>query len=225
MHFIVVVIAITWHLTHGLASERRPWEVLRFVEQSSKFVTLPFVGRTSKASIRPNDIVWTADGSNSFSMAPLDDVVMGGASASTFDTNTGTWSGIVTDANNGGFIGIRSTPAFLWDCSSCQGLMWKVRLGGSSVKRFKFVTRDNTEFNGITWTTSVDLKPGMNTVKIFFGKQVPALFARTVANQKFRKETVSAVQVSFSKFEYDGGMNPKFKLGDVNLQLIELRAF
>jgi len=215
--------------TWGLAAERRPWEVLRFVQQSSKFVTLPFLGgRAKEKRVGPGDELWTAgDRSNSFTMAPLDDVVMGGASASTFDSNTGTWSGSVTDANNGGFIGIRSTPGFLWDCSACKGLEWKVKLGGegSGVKRVKFVLRDSTEFNGITWTTSVDLKPGMNTVKIPFDKQVPALFARTVPNQTFRKDNIVAVQVSYSKFEYDGDMNPKFSLGDVKLQLLELRAY
>jgi len=214
--------------TSGFAAERRPWEALRFLQQSSKFVSLPFLGGTAEEkSVRAGETLWTAgDASNSFTMAPLDDVVMGGASASTFDSNTGTWSGTVTDANNGGFIGIRSTPGFQWDCTSCKGLEWKLKLGGEAkgVKRFKFVLRDSSEFNGITWTTSVDLKPGMNTVKMPFDKQVPALFARTVPDQTFQKDNVVAVQVSFSKFEYDGDMNPKFSLGDIKLQLLELRA-
>ena len=253
--FLVLLSGATWcsSTCQGLAAERRPWEVLRFVQQSSKFVQFPFLPGSRRASstqvVRPGATLWTARsrsstggvvGTNlpvSFTMAPLDDVVMGGASASTFDDATGTWSGTVTDANNGGFIGIRSTPAFLWDCSKCRGLEWKVKLllneadESSSSKRrqsrrFKFVLRDSTEFNGITWTTSVDLAPGsVQTVKIPFNRQVPALFARKVPNQTFRKDNIVSVQVAYSKFEYDGDLNPNFSLGNVKLQLLELRAY
>lgn len=210
----------------GFAAERKPWDGFRFLQQSSKFVTLPFAPKQQK-TVSPNSVLWRAGdtASNSFDMAPLDDVVMGGASASTFDGNTGTWSGTVTDANSGGFIGIRSSPAFVWDMQTCKGLEWKVKLIAPSAGRFKFVLRDSTDFNGITWTTSVDLKSGMNTVKIDFDKQIPALFARTVPNQTFRKNNVVGVQVSYSKFEYDGDLNPNFALGDVKLQLLELRAY
>ena len=222
----------------GLAAERRPWEVLRFVQQSSKFVSLPFLGGTAQEKkVRPGDKLWSAAGDldNSFTMAPLDDVVMGGASASSFDRNTGTWSGSVTDANNGGFIGIRSTPGFQWDCSACQGLEWKLKLvgagegasgGGGGIKRFKFVLRDTTDFNGITWSSSVDVKPGReSTVKIPFDKLIPARFARIIPDETFRKDNVVGVQLAFSKFEYDGDLNPNFSLGDVKVQLLELRAY
>jgi outer membrane lipoprotein SlyB len=229
-------------------SSRRPWEVFRFLKQSSQFVTVPFVPRSTKMdqrTIRPGDVLWRAVGSSSsgnnsrdenknvFTMGPLDDVVMGGASSSTFDGATGTWSGSVTDANNGGFIGIRSTPGFEWDMTKCKGLEWKVRLVEPSSssqqqqqRRFKFVVRDSAEFNGITWTTSKDLNPtGVNTVRIDFNQQIPALFAKTVPNQTFKKNNVVAVQIAYSKFEYDGKLNPKFSLGDMRLQLLELRAY
>ena len=222
----MLIVLLGW-ATHcspcqGLATtERRPWEIVRFVQQSSKFIQVPFFGRTTTRTVqtvRPGDSLWVAGrsmstSSSTFTMAPLDDVVMGGASASTFDDATGTWSGTVTDANNGGFIGIRSTPALQWDCSACRGLEWKVRLFPASdvasqpkqTRRFKFVLRDSTEFNGITWTTSVDLKPGaVQSIKIPFSQQVPALFARKVPNQTFCKDNVVGVQVSFSKFAYDG---------------------
>jgi hypothetical protein len=152
---------------------------------------------------------------------------MGGASASTFDTSSGIWSGTVTDANSGGFIGLRSSPSLAWNMRTCKGLEWKVKLNSpvKQVRRFKFVLRDSTDFNGITWTTSVDLKPGVNTVRIDFAKQVPALFARTVTCKTFQKETVAGVQIAYSKFEYDGALNPKFTLGNIELQLLELRAY
>lgn len=214
-------------IVSGFAAERKPWDAIRFVQQSIKFVTVPFVsGNTSSRNVKKGDVLWKVEDNlrNSFTMAPLDDVVMGGASSSTFESKTGIWSGSVTDANNGGFIGIRSTPAFQWNIQSCRGLEWKIKSYQPSLTRVKFVLRDSTEFNGITWTTSVNVQPGMNSVRMLFDKQVPALFAKTIPDQTFRKENVCAVQVAYSKFEYDGKLNPKFELGDVRLQLLELRA-
>jgi hypothetical protein len=242
---LAVLLAILPH-AFALAAESRPWEVFRFLKQSSQFVNMPFVPRPTKdqRTVRPGDVLWRAgvggggsgsgsrDSDNVFTMGPLDDVVMGGASSSTFDGATGTWSGSVTDANNGGFIGIRSTPGVEWDMRNCRGLEWKVRLvepsssSSSQQRRFKFVVRDSAEFNGITWTTSKDLNPTVvNTVRIDFDKQIPALFARTVKDQTFKKGNVVAVQIAYSKFEYDGKLNPKFSLGDMRLQLLELRAY
>ena len=58
--------------------------------------------------------------SNTFTFAPLDDVVMGGVSSSTFSSATGKWTGIVSESNSGGFIGIRSTPfSNTLDMSEC----------------------------------------------------------------------------------------------------------
>jgi hypothetical protein len=210
------------------SNDRKPWEVFRFLQQSSKFVTLPFLapGKTQLKVLQPGAVLWKAsERKNDFTMAPLDDVVMGGASSSTFDSNTGIWTGTVTDANNGGFIGIRNTPGFLWNMNSCKGLEYKLRTSSSKTKRYKFVARDSTDFNGITWASSVDVKPGLSTVKVPFAKQVPALFAKTVPDQTFRKDNVVGIQIAFSKFAFDGGLNPKFSLGDVNLQILEIRAY
>ncbi len=142
--------------------QKRPWEFLRFVPQSSKFVTLsnlnPFGGGKASTAVKPGDVVWQPSSKSittlPFTFAPLDDVVMGGASNSNFDTTTGTWRGTVTDANNGGFIGIRSTPPSLQlDLSQCQGLEWKIQFRSKSGSRggkrlrFKVIVRDSTEFN------------------------------------------------------------------------------
>jgi hypothetical protein len=209
------------------SNDRKPWEIFRFLQQSSKFVTLPFLaGKTQLKVIQPGAVLWSAsERKHAFTMAPLDDVVMGGASSSTFDGNTGIWTGTVTDANNGGFIGIRSTPNFLWNMNSCKGLEYKLKTSSSTTKSFKFAVRDSTEFNGIVWATSVDVKPGSSTVKVPFDKQAPTLFAKIVPDQTFRKDNVVGIQLTFSKFAYDGGLNPKFSLGGVNLQIIEIRAY
>jgi hypothetical protein len=221
------------------AEQRQPWEFGRFVQQSSKFVSLPnpFKSNEAAVTIQPGDMLWTpSPASSSFSFGPLDDVVMGGVSSSNFDNDSGTWKGTVTDANNGGFIGIRSFPTFQWDMQDCKGV--ELKLKGGQGKRFKVVLRDSTEFNGICWTTSIDVgQPsfmnlfaqnggdGVTTVRIPFEKQIPTVFAKTVPNETFNKNSVVGVQVALSKFEYDGDLNPKFSLGDVELQILEIKAY
>jgi hypothetical protein len=98
-------------MTTEATTEQRQRKILRFVQQSSKFVQFPFLGRSTTRNVQTVRKKSGSTSSSTFTMALLDDVVRGGASASTFDDTTGTWSGMVTDANNGGFIGIRSTPA------------------------------------------------------------------------------------------------------------------
>lgn len=189
---------------------------------------------------------------NFFSFAPLDDVVMGGASSSTIDNNTGIWRGKVTDANNGGFVGIRSTPfknGISLDMRDCEGIEVKVRMGGG--KRFKFVLRDTTEFNGICWTTAFDAvvrkssndiinsigsafssssikdnaDDNFTLVRIPFANQIPTIFAKTVSGKAFDTRNVVGVQLAYSKFEFDGKLNQNFELGDFSLQILEIRAY
>jgi hypothetical protein len=180
--------------------------------------------KTEKRVIRSGDVLWKAGlQDNDFTFAPLDDVVMGGASSSNFDDATGKWKGSVTDANNGGFIGIRSTPYVDWDMVNCQGIALK--LATPSGTRLKVVLRDSVEFNGISWTSSKDVDANGKTIKIPFSKQVPTMFAKTVSGQTFSKDQVKGIQLVFSKFEYDGALNPKFSVGDFQVQVEEIRAY
>ena len=143
--------------------KREPWDALRFVQQSSKFVSMPQLfsskGKTAKV-IQPNTELWKA-GSNSLQWAPLDDVVMGGVSSSIVDNDTGIWSGTVSDANSGGFVGIRTTPLTTsLDMSDCSGIELYLRGNGSPLipqQRFKIIIRDSTDFNGVCWTSSFDI--------------------------------------------------------------------
>jgi hypothetical protein len=219
-------------------STRQPWEPLRFVRQSSKFVSMnPFATKEERV-VQPGNVLWTPS-QQSFQLAPLDDVVMGGVSSSSFDNDTGLWNGKVTDTNNGGFVGIRSTPSFEWDMNACTGIQLKVKSSSPKTQRFKFVLRDSTDFNGVSWTTSIDVggsnsvmnlftapeNSGVTTIKVPFDKQVPTIFARTVPDQTFEKSNVVGVQLTYSKFEYDGDLNPNFSLGDMDLQLLEMSAY
>ena len=217
----IIVLALPF--IHGLA---KTWNPFRFVQQSSKFVNPPWARPSAPTVIRAGDILWQP-GSSSFQFAPLDDVVMGGVSSSSFENRQGVWKGQVTDENNGGFIGIRSTPSIKYDMGNCKGIQVKVKLlSGSKDKRFKLVTRDSTDFNGITWATSLDVKPGRETTwKVPFDKQKATLFANTVPNQTFDKSQVAGFQIAFSKFEYEGNLNPKFEVGDIELQVLEIRSY
>ncbi|KAL7471404.1 hypothetical protein ACHAXS_011704 [Conticribra weissflogii] len=202
---------------------------------------------------KSGETIWSPSSTSStksiFQFAPLDDVVMGGASSSTIDNNTGMWTGTVTDANNGGFVGIRSTPfsnGLSLDMSDCKGVELRLRLGNG--KRFKFVVRDSTEFNGVCWTTSFDatVNGGVGngltklfdgsrkidngddfksiTVRVPFEKQIPTIFAKTVPGKVFDVKNVVGFQLAYSKFEYDGKLNENFELGEFSLQLLELKA-
>eukprot|EP00536_Pseudo-nitzschia_multiseries_P012210 jgi/Psemu1/298051/fgenesh1_pm.452_\ len=229
-------------------NQRQPWDILRFVRQSSRFVS-PFPGTRTKTSrvadrrgtIAPGTVLWKAgdEEKNDFEFAPLDDVVMGGASSSNFDRATGKWKGTVTDANNGGFTGIRSTPLVDYDLSACKGIKW-VLAETERDMRLKVVVRDSADFNGIGWTTSRDttkapsVSPGMKSLvalKIpFDGNQnqalVPSRFAKILTDAPaFASSNVKAFQLTYSKFEYDGGLNPKFYVGDFSIQLLEIVTY
>jgi len=211
---------------------RKPWEVLRFISQSSKFVPTPFQSTPSRRTVNHGDVLWKPEQRNEFQFAPLDDVVMGGASSSNFDVTTGTWRGKVTDANNGGFVGIRNTPYVNWDMSKCRGIELYLRRTNDKTKagRFKLGLRDSTEFNGIVWADSVDVKGGKGATKVRvpLSKLKPTKFASVVRDgsaDSFRKDNVVGLQLVYSKFEYDGALNPKFEIGDIDLQILEIKAY
>jgi Complex I intermediate-associated protein 30 (CIA30) len=211
--------------------DRVAWDGLRFLQQSSKFIAWPsLLPRPQKGSntLSPGDVIWTAGSKeNAFTMAPLDDVVMGGASASTFDATTGLWTATVTDANSGGFVGLRNTPALAYDATNSRGLTWEVRLVGKTARPVKFVLRDSTDFNGITHTYQTMLKPGRNTVQIPFDRLVPAKFANILNDGvcSFTKNQLAGVQITYSKFEYDGKLSRGFATGEFQLQLLSLKAY
>ena len=229
--------------------KRKPWDVLRFVQQSSKFVSLPFVpsSKASKQRVQPGQVLWQPASSSSnknkkqpFQWAPLDDVVMGGASQSDLDNNSGLWKGLVTDANNGGFVGIRTTPNNLQlDLTNCRGLEWTFQTSPQMPRRLKVVLRDSTDFNGIAWTTSVDIpnntllgnKNQQVKVKLPLNSKslVPTKFARIINDASVQggidKTSITALQLVYSKFEYEGALNPKFQAGDFDLQLLEVKAY
>ena len=226
------------------SSSRQPWELGRFVQQSSKFVNLnPLAQKAVKQEILPGDVVWEPSDAPQFRFGPLDDVVMGGVSASTFDNTSGKWTGSVTDANNGGFVGIRSFPNVELDMTQCTGLEVELKQNNTpcGTRRYKISLRDSTDFNGIVWACSVNVQGGnqnpilrlfdsdatttTTTVRIPFDKLQATKFANIVPNQKLSEGNVVAFQLTYSKFEYNGNLNPNFVQGDVDLQILKIRAY
>ena len=132
---------------------------------------------------------------------------MGGASNSEIDNNTGIWKGTVTSANNGGFVGIRTTPASFapaLDMNQCKGI--QIKLKGGDGKRFKAIVRDSKDFNGICWTTSFDapnksilFQNNSGVIKIPFNKQIPTIFANVIPDATFNSENVVGFQLTYSK--------------------------
>lgn len=230
--------------------KKEKWDPIRFISQSSKFITLPkpplpLPGITKRPTkVYPGDILWSSDSKArtntnlKFTFAPLDDVVMGGVSSSTF--SNGKWTGTVSDSNSGGFVGIRSTPfASAINMSQCKGI--ELRLRGSRNNIFKAVVRDSTDFNGVCWTSAFGgdkgkaggIFPNLGgnekdeeyTVKISFDELIPTIFARTVPGQRLSKGTIQGFQIAYSKFLFDGELNPKFTLGKFSLGVLDVKAY
>ena len=85
---------------------------------------------------------------------------------------------------------------------------------------------DSSDSTTTTTRTTMTSTKSTTTVRIPFDKQIPTLFAKTVAGAtKFQKDSIVGVQLAYSKFEYDGAFNPKFTVGDLQLEIVEIKAY
>ena len=176
--------------------------------------------------IKAGDIFWSASAPRGLTWGPLDDVVMGGKSSSEIKiTDSLKWNADVTTENNGGFAGIRTKTFAAIDGSSCKGL--KLNIDGTQGEDLKLILRDNGEWNGIAWAKTFSTnKMGSTSVAIPFNSLVPTKFARKVAGMgTFNSKNIQAVQITFSKFEYDGGLNPTFHEGKFQFQLNDIKFY
>jgi len=214
------------------SNERVPWDWRRFVKQSSEFIELPSLAPgTSPRKLQPGDSF------GALPLFPLDDVVMGGASSSSFDSEQRRWTGDVSTKNNGGFVGVRSKvlrPPL--DCSAATGVVLRVRPGSGAALRYKCILRDSADFNGICYTASFDvgtsgglfsrmLNSGVETIKVPFDRLVPTIFARTVPDAAIDLSNIVSVQFALSKFEYDGGLSPLFREGRFQIDIVDVSVY
>jgi len=220
---------------------RKPWDFPRFVKTVATFSPPPnplkimkkIMGQEDdrKISLSKGQAIWTTANPLGISWAPLDDVVMGGVSRSTFrvEADAGRFSGFIDEANNGGFTGVRTLPLDApLDLSSCSGIQLRVKGDG---KRYKCVIRDSPDFNGITWTAEFDTRGGggggalgfagggngWQTVRLPLSSFVATRFARLLDGETLDSSQIWAIQLVLSKYAYDGALNPNFKPGDMEL--------
>eukprot|EP00746_Dinoflagellata_sp_MGD_P168004 gnl/MRDRNA2_/MRDRNA2_99066_c0_seq1.p1 gnl/MRDRNA2_/MRDRNA2_99066_c0~~gnl/MRDRNA2_/MRDRNA2_99066_c0_seq1.p1 ORF type:complete len:338 (+),score=64.88 gnl/MRDRNA2_/MRDRNA2_99066_c0_seq1:103-1116(+) len=217
-----------------VAADEKKWDFGRFAKQAGFFgafqppspvkVIGRFLGNDKAQNVGPKTVLWSPT-LNPFRMVwgSLDDVIMGGSSTSSIDASSGVWSGNIIVAN-GGFAGIRTKyvePAL--DLTSCTGL--KIKMKGQG-QRIKFIIRDDEEFNGIAWSYSFDTNPVFDTtVKIKFSDFVPTKFAKVVDGEALNVASITTFQLTYSKFEYQGDLNSKFKAGDFQVVLKEIETY
>jgi Complex I intermediate-associated protein 30 (CIA30) len=149
----------------------------------------------------------------------VDDVVMGGTSASGMVAmpEGAVFRGIVSTANSGGFVSVRTRnfePAL--DLSAAQGL--KLRLWGDG-QRYKFLLRSDVGWDSVAFAFAFDtIADEWITVLVPFGQMKPVFRARTLPGDVVPNlAQVRSLQLMLSKFEYDRALNPQFQAGQFAL--------
>mmetsp|Transcript_32487 Transcript_32487/g.71494 ORF Transcript_32487/g.71494 Transcript_32487/m.71494 type:complete len:239 (-) Transcript_32487:225-941(-) len=234
--FLFVLCLLALRSCASLEAPKQRWDLGRFVKTAGFYdaltPSLPFISKLSKyrPKLDPGATIWSSVGENraGITWGPLDDVVMGGVSKSTLEPGApfdGTWTGVVSTANNGGFAGIRTklfkTP---FDLSSCAGVVIRLRGDG---QRYKLILRDDADWNGIAWSHSLLTRPNKTVeYKIPFALFKPTKFARVLANfRPFDQTQLTGFQLSLSKFEYDGGLNGEFREGGFQLNVESIGTY
>ncbi|XP_020587657.1 uncharacterized protein LOC110029627 isoform X2 [Phalaenopsis equestris] len=164
----------------------------------------------------------------------LDDVVMGGVSQSTFFVDptgsedggpTGIFKGVVSTKNSGGFTSIRTKNFQVpEDLSAYDGLELRVKGDGH---RYKLIVRTSADWDTVGYTASfVTLDGQWQTIQIPFSSLKPVFRARTVVDAvPFDPKSIFSLQLMYSKFEYDGKLNPNFIEGAFQLPFSRIRAY
>lgn len=157
----------------------------------------------------------------------LDDVVMGGVSASSLQIreNTAVFTGNVSTANSGGFASVR-TKNFspLLDLSGYQGVKLRVKGDG---QRYKIFIRTESTWDGVGYSYSFDtVANNWLDIQIPFTDLVPVFRAKIVKDcPPMDISKVCSVQLMLSKFEYDGALNPAFNPGWFALEIASIQAY
>ena len=157
----------------------------------------------------------------------VDDVVMGGVSESNIKMfgDTALFSGNVSVVNSGGFASVRNrnfSPPL--DLSTYDGFELRVRGDG---KHYKFIARCEGKWDGVSYCYSFDTdKSKWITVRVAFTELIPVFRAKTLSEvDKFAADKTYAVQLMYSKFEYDGELNPTFEPGHFELEIASIKVY
>lgn len=156
----------------------------------------------------------------------LDDTIMGGRSQSHCSASAEglRWSGVVI-SEGGGFISCRSPQ---WrpplDLSAASGLA--VRLIGDG-RRYKLAVACADLITGLSaglpgglrWVQGFDTQPEQEqTVAIPFASLTASVQARPLGLPlRFQPKRIERIQLLHSRFDDDGGSNPGYRSGELNL--------
>jgi hypothetical protein len=218
-------------------SDRQAWDAGRFVQTLFYFEAIPVVQWVKSmflGSVPPPPPQLQAGVLFDFRQptsttgqiwGALDDVVMGGVSASRFQLQPGVavFTGTVSTANSGGFASVRTRnfdPPL--NLAGYGGITLRVQGDG---QRYKFFVRDDEGWDSLAYAYGFDtVADEWITVRIAFAHMVPVRRAKTVDNARpLNPALIRSFQLMLSKFEYDGALNPKFSPGEFRL-LIEAIA-
>ena len=156
----------------------------------------------------------------------LNDTIMGGSSQSDCSASPEglRWRGQLV-SEGGGFISVRSPqwrPAL--DLSAATGL--RLRLVGDG-RRYKIALACADLITGITaalpgglrWVQGFDTHPGEDeTITIPFASLRPSVQARPLGLPlRFQPQRIERIQLLHSRFDDDGGTNPGYRDGDLDL--------
>ncbi|MEA5620510.1 CIA30 family protein [Cronbergia sp. UHCC 0137] len=157
----------------------------------------------------------------------LDDVVMGGVSASNFQLieNAALFAGNVSTANSGGFASVRTknfSPPI--DLSGYTGVKLRVKGDG---QRYKIFLRAESKWDGVGYSCSFDtVANSWIDITIPFADLIPVFRAKVVKDcPPIDPSEICSLQLMLSKFEYDGALNPKFSPGGFALQVESIKAY
>ncbi|NJR49444.1 MAG: CIA30 family protein [Leptolyngbyaceae cyanobacterium CSU_1_3] len=210
------------------SEKRKSWDAGRFFQTLAYFEVIPFLGWFQKMfqgdtrqPVNPPSSLFDFSRSLPINQiwGALDDGVMGGVSASSLQLVDGAalFAGNVSTENSGGFASVRTRnfePAI--DLSHATGI--ELRLKGDG-NRYKFLIRDDDKWDSIAYSYSFDTANGeWITVQIPFAALLPVFRAKTLTDANpINTKTIRSLQLMLSKFEYDGGLNPKFASGAFQL--------
>ncbi|MFN4194314.1 MAG: CIA30 family protein [Thermosynechococcus sp.] len=157
----------------------------------------------------------------------LDDVVMGGVSASQFylKEQSALFTGVVSTENAGGFVSIRTRNLIPpLNLQGYTGIQLRVRGDG---QRYKFFLRSDPAWDGVGYAISFDtVADQWISVELPFSHFIPVFRARTASNAPpLNVGQIYSLQLMLSKFEYDGALNPHFRPGTFSLEIESLQAY
>ncbi len=216
-----------------MSQPKHQWNAGRFLQTLAYFETIPVVsclrkmifGSPPLPAPQPQAGVIFDFSQPSLNLeqswGALDDVVMGGVSASSLRSQPGSalFTGYVSTDNSGGFASVRTRnfePSL--DVSNYSG--FELRVNGDG-QRYKFLVRDEDSWDSVAFAGSFDTVANeWISIRFPFTDLVPVFRAKTVSNSRpLNAARVRSLQLMLSKFEYDGALNPRFAAGEFRLNV------